>query len=187
MIDITNSLEVVWSHTTFLLCNFQTAVLACAFLCFPESMVHQESRWYYRGLRPKHGNSVFQLEGNQETRIKIANLTGCFGSGVAWQHIAWNETPRWWKVILVACLMCRQTIWRCHSQARWEYKESIDDISWYFMNFTRDETRGELCWMGRFHLMKERLMKFEAMNEVSLKMILRILLFYWRVVKAEVS
>ena len=41
--------------------------------------------------------------------------------------------------------------------------------------------------MGRFHLMKERLMKFEAMNEVSLKMILRILLLYWRVVKAEVS
>lgn len=41
--------------------------------------------------------------------------------------------------------------------------------------------------MGRFHLMKERLMKFEAMNEDSLKMILRILLFYWRVVKAEVS
>ena len=30
-------------------------------------------------------------------------------------------------------------------------------------------------------------MKFEAMSEVSLKMILRILLFCWRVVKAEVS
>lgn len=78
--------------------------------------------------------SVGRKPGNQDQN---ANLTGCFGSGVAWQHIAWNETPRWWKVILVACLMCRQTIWRCHSQARWEYKESIDDIyiSWYFMNF----------------------------------------------------
>lgn len=34
--------------------------------------------------------------------------------------------------------------------------------------------------------MKERLMKFEAMNEVRFTMILRILLFYWRIVKAEV-